>query len=122
MIRTGRMMMKIPATAIAFLVVVFCGAIASCDRHPSDTPPPPPKRHVLATVYPLSDIVRQVAGDMVDVEWFCEYGLDPRDLKLSDEQNRRARNADLLVTSGFDDVWAGESLDQRQRGLRMVRP
>jgi zinc transport system substrate-binding protein len=81
-----------------------------------------PKRHVLATVYPLADVVRRVAGTSVDLEWFCENGEDPRDLKLTEEQRKQAHAADMIVTSGFFDPWAGEALDLRQQALRIVRP
>src|SRR5947207_14891414 len=82
-----------------------------CDRPSNNNAPQePPKRHALSTVYPLADVVRQVAGKSVEVEWFCESGQDPRDLKLTDEQVKLARAADLIVTSGFFDPWAGDMI------------
>jgi zinc transport system substrate-binding protein len=109
----------------AWLLTLAIGgllALTSCDRPSTDAAQPAPKRHVLATVYPLADVVRQVAGDRVQVDWLCEYGNDPRDLKLSEEQKRLVHNADVIVTSGFGDFWAGETLDIRQQELRLVRP
>jgi zinc transport system substrate-binding protein len=97
---------------------------AGCDRPrpTSQTSDQGPKRHVLATVYPLADIVRRVAGTSVEIDWFCENGEDPRDLKLTEEQRKQAHAADMIVTSGFFDPWAGEVLDLRQQALRIVRP
>jgi ABC-type Zn uptake system ZnuABC Zn-binding protein ZnuA len=108
--------------ALCLALVFGLLALTACDRQSTDPAQPPPRRHVLSAVYPLADVVRQVAGDRVQVEWLCEYGNDPRDLKLSDEQKRLVRNSDVIVTSGFGDYWAAETLDIRQQELRLVRP
>jgi zinc transport system substrate-binding protein len=97
-------------------------AIVGCDRQPATAPQEAPGLHVLSSVYPLADIVRQVAGDNVDLQWFCENGQDPRDLRLSDAQQKFARQADLIVTSGFRELWAGDTLGARQQALRLLQP
>ena len=104
------------------LTVLTLIALTACDHPSSTAPQEPTKRHVLATVYPLADVVRQVAGELVDVDWLCENGSDPRDLKLSDDQKRRIQNADLIVSSGFDDPWFTQALDLHQQALRLIRP
>lgn len=104
------------------LLVSLTALSDGCDRRPNEGAQDSTKRHVLASVYPLSDVVRQVAGDLVEVDWLCENGSDPRDLKLSDEQKRRIQNADLIVSSGFADIWLGQSLDLHQQALRLIRP
>jgi ABC-type Zn uptake system ZnuABC Zn-binding protein ZnuA len=107
------------AALVAFLLLPL--VLPGCDRPGTPTSQESVRRHVLSTVYPLADVVRQVAGKSVEVEWFCEAGQDPRDLKLTDEQVKRARAADLIVNSGFFDPWAGEMMDLRQQALRLIR-
>jgi zinc transport system substrate-binding protein len=97
--------------------------LAGCDRHKEQAKQETPKFRVLASVYPLADIARQVVGERADVEWFCENGLDPRDLKISAAQQHRARTGvDLIVTSGFQDAWAGDMMSSQQRSERLIRP
>ncbi len=110
-------------TPIALALIGFLLPLiaANCSRSSSssDTTPDLPKRLAVATVYPLSDIVQQVAGTAFDVKWLCENGQDPRDLKLSPEQKLLAHRADLIVTSGFREPWAGENLDDNERASRL---
>ena len=76
-------------------------------------------------MYPLADVVRQVAGEAaekVTLDWFCENGRDPRDLHLSDAQKKISGIAELILTSGFPENWAGESMDSRQQALRLISP
>lgn len=101
-----------------------CAAF-SCDRQPTESIQDSVKIHVLSTVYPLADVVRQVAGkqfEKVEIESFCENGTDPRDLRLSAQQKRNAGRADLVLTSGFLESWAGEAMDSRQQALRLLQP
>jgi zinc transport system substrate-binding protein len=104
------------------LAVIFLAGIAGCDRSPTPSTPEGAGLHVISSVYPLADIVRQIAGDNVDLQWFCENGQDPRDLRLTDAQQKSARSADLLITSGFRELWAGDTLTGRQQALRLIQP
>ena len=103
------------------LLLLLCSRLIGCDRR-SDAPPEVIKLRVLCSVYPLADVVRQVAGQRVDLESFCENGQDPRDLRLSDAQKKHAHQADLIITSGFRELWAGDILDSRQQALRLLQP
>jgi ABC-type Zn uptake system ZnuABC Zn-binding protein ZnuA len=96
--------------------------LTGCDRSSSVAPVESSKLHVLSSVYPLADVVRQVAGQQVEIEWFCENGQDPRDIHLSDEQQKHGHQADMIVSSGFREPWAGEMLDLRQQALRLLQP
>lgn len=81
-----------------------------------------PPASVLATVYPLADVARQVGGERVNVQWLCENGLDPRDLQPTGEQIRQATHADLVITSGFGDAWAGQMLSPDRRDVQLLDP
>ena len=77
---------------------------------------------VVATAYPMAAVARAIGGEHVDVKWFCEYGQDPRNLKPSSQQLRLARNSDLIITSGYQDNWAGADLGTRQKEDVLIRP
>lgn len=100
--------------------------IGGCDQPRSATPPAPLARRALATVYPLSDVLRRVAGNPTDVawsiEWICENGQDPRTVTPTDEQLRLARRCDVIVSSGFGERWAGDMLSPEQRANTLVDP
>jgi len=113
--------------SLAALILFSCATCTqtSCDRSAPETVSETVKIHVLSTVYPLADVARQVSAklsDKVEIESFCENGTDPRDLRLSDQQKKRAGRADLLLTSGYPESWAGEAMDSRQQALRLLQP
>jgi zinc transport system substrate-binding protein len=108
---------------IMTLVLAFCAA--GCGRSGSTTTQENAvKRYGIATVYPMAAIVREIAGNRMEVvwkiDWLCENGLDPRDLQLTDEQRRDTRRCDLMFTSGFGDKWAGDMLNVTQRAEHVV--
>jgi ABC-type Zn uptake system ZnuABC Zn-binding protein ZnuA len=91
-----------------------------CDRSPPSTTPPS-KFRVLATVYPLADVAKRVAGDYADVQWLIESGqtLDG----VSDVDLReRASQSRLVVTSGPADDWAQQGMGIDARTVRLVEP
>jgi zinc transport system substrate-binding protein len=77
---------------------------------------------VLATVYPLADVGRQVGGKLVDVQWLAEGAQRPEDVEPSNELKVRANNAQLLITSGGWDDWALRELSADARNNRVVEP
>jgi zinc transport system substrate-binding protein len=118
--------MKWPISAFpAVLLLTLLGTLVGCNRSPSpSTPETVIKRNVLCVVYPVADIVRQVAGEQADVQWhiqwFCENGLDPRDLNVTDDRKRSVHDADLVITSGFPERWTGDMLDPQERAQRVI--
>ncbi len=77
--------------------------------------------HVLTTVYALADVVRQIGGDRVTVEWFIESGQTLDDLKETPERRQQFRNADLIVTRGAADPWTLEGMGNSYNQRRIVR-
>lgn len=104
------------------LLSLLLASSSGCDRRASTAPEPPTKLRIVTSVYPLAALARDIAGPHADVEWFCENGQDPRNLKLSTDQKSHAHNADLILTSGFPEPWAGENMNDKQRALRLIQP
>jgi ABC-type Zn uptake system ZnuABC Zn-binding protein ZnuA len=102
------------------LLLAVCVALAGCG---SEAPPPPPEPiHVVATVYVLGDVVKQVGGDQVDVEWWVENGQSLGELTETPERRQQVRNAGLIVTRGAADPWTlvGVGSNYQDRGIIRV--
>jgi len=103
------------------LVMAWCVGMAGCDRG-GETAEPVPRIEVVATVYPLADIARQVGGQWVNVRAFLEGGQDPRNLTVSDNQRKQLRDANIVLTSGYDDSWTKELGGRNYRLEHLLGP
>lgn len=113
-----------PAALILLAIALITPGCHRDDSNASSSAAPAqrPPSSVLATVYPLADVARQVGGDRVSVQWLCENGLDPRDLQPTGDQIRQATHSDLVITSGFGDAWAGQMLSADRRDQQLLDP
>jgi zinc transport system substrate-binding protein len=117
-----RFRLALPMRILTLQSFFLLALIAGCNKPTPQSQPESSQPPVLSTVYPLADVVRQVGGPTTDLQWFCENGQDPRDLRLTDEQQRRVNNAHLIVTSGFRDLWAAAHLSSSEQTIRIIRP
>lgn len=81
------------------LLVAVVVAMAGC-RAP-EAPRPAGKPRVLATTTVVADLVRQVAGDRVEVECLMAPGIDPHSYRPTPADADRLARADLVVASGL---------------------
>lgn len=113
-----------PASIFRLLILALVGAglLAACDdgKTITDVPDhPQEKLVVLATVYPLADLAREIGGDWVTVEWLAESGQPLPGRNPPEDVYNRARAADVVVSCGED--WATEGYDDPMRAGRVVR-
>lgn len=80
------------AVLLAFVVVL--SACGQAEQARGDRP------LVIVTTTILGDIVRQTAGEAVEVEVLMPVGADPHEFALSARQAARLRSAVLVVTNG----------------------
>jgi manganese/zinc/iron transport system substrate-binding protein len=90
----------------SLLVTVLAGLLASgCASPASDRSSTPDlsDRHlrVVATTNILGDLVREIAGDAVDLTTLMGPGVDPHLFKASEGDVRRMAEADLIVYNGL---------------------
>lgn len=71
----------------------------ACDRGPVVTPALP-KLGVCATVYPLADVLRQVGGEAVVVDWIVDLGDLTAGFSLTSDERSRLTNVDVLLWDG----------------------
>ncbi len=72
---------------------------------------PPSKPLVVATIYPLWDFSRQVAGDRAEVIALVPVGVEPHDWEPAPRDVGQVQRAAMFVHSGTDlDAWAEKLL------------
>jgi zinc transport system substrate-binding protein len=108
---------------LAGLVCVLVIGGGACER-PNSPTTQIPKMRVVATVYPLADVARQVGGPFVDASWIVEGGQSLSGVRSTEELRNRLSNADFVIcTSPATEPWAtaGSTTDtpQRQRVIRL---
>jgi zinc transport system substrate-binding protein len=88
------------ALALALLALAGCGPTA-----------PPAKPLVVATIYPLGEFSRQVAGDRADVVTLVPAGVEPHDWEPAPRDVGQLQRAAVFVHTGTDlDGWAEKLL------------
>jgi zinc transport system substrate-binding protein len=75
---------------------------------------------VVASFYPLAEAVRQVGGELVEVEDLTPAGAEPHDLELTTDQVDDLEDADLVVVMGRDFQPAVEDVAERRDGTTIV--
>src|SRR5438067_13318639 len=106
-----------------FLILLVGMVVGACDHAPQSAPTPAPHEplSVLATAYPLADIVRRVGDREVHVEWLMESGQSLEALEITPELKNRLRSADLVVAGGINEPWAVAGFDDSNRGQHILR-
>ena len=77
-------------------------ALAGCQESPA-----PAKPQVVATIYPLWELTRQVAGDRAEVTSLVPPGVEPHDWEPSPRDVSLVQRANVVVHTGTGlDAWA----------------
>jgi ABC-type Zn uptake system ZnuABC Zn-binding protein ZnuA len=115
--------MQAKSFLFAILLIAAWGwaslSAGGCRRKPEAQPKD--RIHVVTTVYALADIVRQVGGERVNVEWFVESGQSLDQLVETPERRAQLRSADLIVTRGALDPWTLSGAGNEFADRRIVR-
>jgi ABC-type Zn uptake system ZnuABC Zn-binding protein ZnuA len=116
----------LPLTLLSLVTCISCAIcpLGGCDQSSNSTnPAAQSKLKVLATVYPMADLARRVAGEHAEVQWLVESGqtLDGLGISPADLRDRAARSR-IVVSSGPADVWAQQGMGMDARTARLVLP
>lgn len=94
-----------------------------CDRAPTAPgPTASPPVPVLAAVYPLAALARQIGQQRVEVHCLVESGRRPSDITLDTDLRQRLGNSRLVLVSGPWDTWATELLSDTAKSDRVLSP
>src|SRR4051812_21433201 len=110
-----------PRLSVLLLPLLLLAGAGGCER-PSSSTSQIPKMRVVATVYPLADVAREVGGPFVDASWIVEGGQSLTGVQSSEELRNRLSNADFVISaSPSTEPWAntGNISDPYQR-QRMI--
>jgi zinc transport system substrate-binding protein len=90
---------------IAIVAIAIIGALILTNLN--KTPQPTGRIKVAATIFPVADIVRNVAGDMVDVETILPAGVDAHTFEPTVADSNKLTGTKTLysIGEGFDN-WA----------------
>ncbi len=101
MLKPGRRLtITICVLPVAVMLLVVLGAVG-CSRQESTG-----KLKVVATIFPLADFVKNVAGDKVEIITLLPPGASPHTQELSPKVMKKVSGAKLLVANGAGlDFW-----------------
>ncbi|MEX0886996.1 MAG: metal ABC transporter substrate-binding protein [Phycisphaeraceae bacterium] len=96
-----------PATAssraLGLLLVAALVVLSAC----GGTEPDDGRVRIMASIYPLADLARQVAGDAAEVDVLVPPGVTPHGFELTSERVGRLARADVVLVVGMEfDSWA----------------
>jgi iron/zinc/copper transport system substrate-binding protein len=103
--------------AIAMILALGDG----CRRSASSTAAAPEPLTVFTSVYAMGDIVRQVGGQRVNLQWTVESGQPLDNIDITPERRNQFRSADLVVTRGAAEPWMLEGTGDAYRDRRIIR-
>lgn len=81
--------------------VLFLGLLAGCSKGPTEATTRGGKIRVTTTVTMVSDLVKQVGGDRVDVQALMGPGVDPHLYKAAASDVSKLQNADVIFYCGL---------------------
>jgi zinc transport system substrate-binding protein len=110
-----------------YMITAVIGGLTGlgCDSRRTSAPSPTgrPKIAVLASVYPMAEMVNRIGGGYVEVQWLAEGGQRPEEVEAAGgDLKQRANKAEMMITSGPWDGWAVAELSEEAREARLVEP
>ena len=112
--------MRLKTAQISILkLITAIVVLVGCDSKPGPPPVPQPGVHVLSTVYPLSDITKNVGGDHATLDWLVESGGQLGTIDATEPIRRRRAQSNVVVTRGPIDHWAEEGSIDPSRLIRV---
>jgi len=101
------------AIMAAATVLAACG----CSREGPSPPDSAGKIQVVATIFPIADVARQVGGSRVEVHCLLDSGQEPHRFSPKMRQIELLAKARLVVTIGMGiDAWADQALQRARKG------
>ena len=123
-------MMKGSRRNIFMLVAVFFLFLAGCSSEKTELESTSPrssqasngdgKLRVVASIYPIVEFSRQVAGDKAEVIGLIPAGAEPHDWEPSPKDIATIKQADVFVYNGIVEGWVEQALKSAANDRRIV--
>jgi ABC-type Zn uptake system ZnuABC Zn-binding protein ZnuA len=106
---------------LAVLGALAAALAAGCEKEKIPPPDRPGKVVVVASIFPIADLVKQIGGDHVEVQCLLDPGVSPHGFSAKASHVERISKARLLVMVGMGlDEWARKAADQASGNARLV--
>lgn len=112
------------STLVALLAVVLAaaGGCGSTEQPGTRAGTENDKIIVAASIFPLADITKQIAGDRADVITVLPPGASPHTFEPTPDQVRQLSRASLLIQVGANlDEWAAKAVISAAPGVTVVK-
>lgn len=98
------------STIILGIILVISAIIITLVITSTPGGQPEPETKIAATIFPIFDIARNVAGDKASVNLITPPGASPHTFEITAEQIRNLQNTDILFAIGLGlDDWISET-------------
>ncbi len=100
-------------------LVFFSGIINSCSK---SQPPNDNRSGIVATIFPLYDLAKDIAGDDITTQLILPAGRSPHEYAMTPSDRVKLRNAKFLIMAGGGiDSWIVKAAtDEEKRGLSII--
>ncbi|MGC7847212.1 metal ABC transporter substrate-binding protein [Desulforudis sp. 1088] len=119
------MLTRIRITTLVALLAVVLAAAAGCGSTEQPGPRAGTEKDkiiVAASIFPLADITKQIAGDRADVITVLPPGASPHTFEPTPDQVKRLSNASLLIQIGANlDDWAAKAVTSAAPSVTVVK-
>jgi zinc transport system substrate-binding protein len=109
--------------AVAALAALSAGWLAGCPQSSKPASRPAGKLRITATLFPLADVARQIAGPDAEVTCLVRPGVSPHDYRPTAADTELLANTDLVIMVGLGiDDWVERQVKAAsQRPVKIVR-
>ncbi len=91
----------------SLIIILLVIGLGACGKMTPEPPKTEPRIVVCTTVYPLADVVRQIGGDHVKLDWIIDLGDPLAGYSMTENERNRLTGVDFLVCNGSStDGWA----------------
>jgi len=103
------------------VLIILCLLLPIGCHRTDSAPVAEPRIVVCATVYPLADVVREVGGEHVRVDWIIDLGDPLAGFTTTEAERHRLTGVDLLVCDGPQtEGWAQQAIASLSNSDKVV--
>jgi zinc transport system substrate-binding protein len=105
-------MLKVFSILFGFIIFLILALFIYPFYNPSENLENGGKARVSVTIYPTYDIVKNIAGDLIDFQQIIPFGQEPHSFEPTPKDIMRISNSQLFIYTGEHvDMWASELAD-----------
>lgn len=109
-------LIEVSKVALKIRLPILLLALAALSCGPPEADVAPARLTIFATIFPLAEIVREVGGERVSVDWLVELGKPLDGFTMTRRERERMNSTDFTLCDSFrrSETWAAMDLVRRQ--------